>query len=260
MLTLRMRSCYYNEGTSVSKILFVAFDASGGSICHMGVHQSFLHNMACNNCNNRLRRRVIVLSLLLTVVVPIQSFSQTTSRLWMSRRRRYTLCASSTEDSTSTDEEMDVLFEELFQESTSASLSYPNNNNTVQVPSHFIQGKETVGIGGKAGFFYDVNALKRNLVQESVKRCKQELLLLLGDGRQNNAAGMSIPSKVGDDQQRTAMSSSSRWRRDRDDLIEDRLAALVQANPVSTTTDSNLLDGSTLPFEQNKTSCCCSSE
>lgn len=146
------------------------------------------------------------------------------------------MCASSTEDSTSIDEEMDVLFEELFQESISSSLSYAKKNNTLQVPSHFIQGKETVGIGGNAGFVYDVNALKRNLVQESVKRCKQELLLLLGDGRQN-------PSKDGDDQRTAAISSSPRWRRDRDDLIEDRLAALVQANPVSTTTDSNLLDG-----------------
>lgn len=265
MLTLRMRSCYYRSSNNTkvstsSRDLVFAFDASGGSVrhrvksscCRRAVQYNtfFSGHMACYNL---LRRRVIVLSLLLTVVAPIQSFSQTTSRLWtpsvnppfdVSRRRRYTLCASSTEDSTSTDEEMDVLFEELFQESISASLSYPKNNNTVQVPSHFIQGKETIGIGGNAGFVYDVNALKRNLVQESVKRCKQELLLLLGDGRQNNAAGVSIPSKVGDDQQRTAMSSSSRWRRDRDDLIEDRLAALVQANPVSTTTDSNLLDGS----------------
>lgn len=191
---------------------------------------------------------------LLTVVVPIQSFSHTTSRLlWtpsvnppidVSRQRRYTFCASSTEDSTSIDEEMDVLFEELFQDSISLSLSYAKNNNTLQVPSHFIQGKETVGIGGNAGFVYDVNALKRNLVQESVKRCKQELLLLLGDGRQNNVAGKSISSKDGDDDRTAAISSSPRWRRDRDDLIEDRLAALVQANPVSTTTDSNLLDGS----------------
>jgi hypothetical protein len=163
--------------------------------------------------------------------------------------RRHTYYASSTEDSTtSTDEEMDVLFEELFQESISASLSYnKNDNNPVPVPSHFIQGKETVGIGGNAGFVYDVNALKRNLVQESVKRCKQELLLLLGDGRQNNVAGVSIiSSRDGDDDDddQRAIASSPRWRRDKDQLIEDRLAALVQANPVSTTTDSNLLDGS----------------
>jgi hypothetical protein len=56
-----------------------------------------------------------------------------------------------------------------------------------------------------------VNALKRNLVQESVRGCKQELLVLLGDGRQHS-------DKV----------LAPRWRRDRDDLIEERLSALVQ--------------------------------
>lgn len=80
-----------------------------------------------------------------------------------------------------------------------------------KVPSHFIQGKADVGIGGNSGFTYDVNALKRNLVQESVRGCKQELLVLLGDGRQYSD-GVLAP----------------RWRRDRDDLIEERLSALVQ--------------------------------
>ena len=77
-------------------------------------------------------------------------------------------------------------------------------------PSHFIQRKADVGIGGNSGFTYDVNALKRNLVQESVRGCKQELLVLLGDGRQHSDG---VPP---------------RWRRDRDDLIEERLSALVQ--------------------------------
>lgn len=82
-------------------------------------------------------------------------------------------------------------------------------------PSHFIQGKADVGIGGNSGFTYDVNALKRNLVQESVRGCKQELLVLLGDGRQYSD-GVLAP----------------RWRRDRDDLIEERLSALVQVCPI----------------------------
>jgi len=79
--------------------------------------------------------------------------------------------------------------------------------------SHFIQGATAVGIGGSDGFVYDVNALKRNLVQESVRGCKQELLVLLGDGRQISQDGK--PRVI-------------RWKKDRDDLIEERLSALVQ--------------------------------
>jgi hypothetical protein len=69
-----------------------------------------------------------------------------------------------------------------------------------------------LGIGGKDGFFYDVNKLKRNLIQETVKNYKAELWDLLG----TPSASMT--------------------------LVEDKLAALVQANPISTMTDSNLLD------------------
>merc|ERR1712087_534625 len=73
------------------------------------------------------------------------------------------------------------------------------------------------------------------LVQESIRGCKQELLVLLGSGRhQERTKQQSINGNV---------SEPPRWKRDRDDLIEERLSALVQANPVSTTTDSNLLDG-----------------
>ena len=113
-----------------------------------------------------------------------------------------------------------------------------SSSNTTQVlssgtPPHFINRESTVGIGGSTGVVYDVNKLKRNLVQESVRGCKEELLLLLGSGRQD------VKSTT-----RGASDTAPRWRRDRDDFIEERLAALVQANPVSTTTDSNLLDGS----------------
>lgn len=87
---------------------------------------------------------------------------------------------------------------------------------------HFVEGETAVGIGGNDGFVYDVNALKRNLVQESVRGCKQELLLLLGDGRQHEA----ITKKSRDGKQQVVV--PPRWRRDRDDLIEERLSALVQ--------------------------------
>mmetsp|Transcript_21876 Transcript_21876/g.45541 ORF Transcript_21876/g.45541 Transcript_21876/m.45541 type:complete len:547 (-) Transcript_21876:113-1753(-) len=102
----------------------------------------------------------------------------------------------------------------------------------------FIQRQQAVGIGGNAGIVYDVNALKRNLVQESVRRSKLELLALLSDGREDDIA--EIDAKY---EGKLNVVVPPRWRRDRDDLIEERLSSLVQSNPVSTTTDSNLLDG-----------------
>lgn len=88
---------------------------------------------------------------------------------------------------------------------------------------HFIQGENAVGIGGNDGFVYDVNALKRNLVQESVRGCKKELLVLLGDGSEDQG----ITTKSAEDGKRRIV-APPRWRRDRDDMIEERLSALVQ--------------------------------
>jgi hypothetical protein len=68
-----------------------------------------------------------------------------------------------------------------------------------------------IGIGGNGGVVYDVNKLKKNLVQQTVRDYKQELWNILG-------------------------SSDPRG-------VEEKLAALCQVNPVSTTTDSNLLEG-----------------
>eukprot|EP00956_Cyclotella_meneghiniana_P010855 scaffold15227_cov70-Cyclotella_meneghiniana.AAC.5 len=111
------------------------------------------------------------------------------------------------------------------------TLENKAKNETSESP---YQTEQAVGIGGNSGFTYDVNKLKRNLVQESVRGCKQELLTLLGDEREySNAKDTTTKPTI----------SVPNSRKDRDDLIEDRLAALVQANPVSTTTDSNLLDG-----------------
>ena len=69
------------------------------------------------------------------------------------------------------------------------------------------------GIGGKDGFVYDVNKLKTNLVQRCVASYKQQLWDVLGNPNASQEA------------------------------IESMLASLVQVNPVSTTTDSNLLEG-----------------
>ena len=95
------------------------------------------------------------------------------------------------------------------------------------VKPHFVEGKAAVGIGGNDGFVYDVNKLKRNLVQESVRGCKQELLVLLGDGRQSESSFISKTTKE-DGKKASNVVVPPRWRRDRDDLIEERLAALVQ--------------------------------
>lgn len=114
-------------------------------------------------------------------------------------------------------DEFDAFMDEISEES-----STPDTN----VKPHFVEGKAAVGIGGNDGFVYDVNKLKRNLVQESVRGCKQELLVLLGDGRQSESSFTGKTAK--EDGKKTNVVVPPRWRRDRDDLIEERLAALVQ--------------------------------
>lgn len=212
-----------------------------------------LTNMASNN---RLRR-LTMLSLLVVPIHSLQTTSRSTSRppsatpldashpwhqtpihhgatsngceshivrtihTMKKRRVSVSLCAGS--NHMESDEElMENLFKDSAPESKSADIS--EAAETKQIPSHFIQGKAAIGIGGNSGFVYNVNALKRNLVQESVKRCKGELLVLLEDGRQNEA----ITIKSAKDRDQTAAVSSPIWRRDRDDLIEERLSALVQ--------------------------------
>jgi len=144
-------------------------------------------------------------------------------------------------------DEFDIFMDEISVEDEQQPTTTTNSATQVDnIPSHFInrERETSVGIGGKDGFVYDVNKLKRNLVQESIRGCKQELLVLLGDGRQSEStiSSSSSTSKSNEDGKQKVV-VPPRWRRDRDDLIEERLAALVQANPVSTTTDSNLLDG-----------------
>jgi hypothetical protein len=71
----------------------------------------------------------------------------------------------------------------------------------------------SVGIGGEGGTVYDVNKLKRNLVQEMFKNYKEEMWDDLGKPEADFSS------------------------------VEDKLASLVQSNAVKCTTDSNLLDG-----------------
>lgn len=86
--------------------------------------------------------------------------------------------------------------------------------------------EDFIGIGGLDGFVYDLNPLKRNLVQETQSAYKRELIELLESPYQDLLTRSNLENKRPDD------------------LIQEKLAVLITANPVSTTTDSNLLDGS----------------
>lgn len=88
-----------------------------------------------------------------------------------------------------------------------------SSSSPYQVPHYFREGPNSPGIGGEGGVTYDVNSLKRNLLQETVRAYKMELLALL-----------QSPSAT-------------------ENVIAEKLGALVQASPVRTTTDSNLLEG-----------------
>ena len=81
------------------------------------------------------------------------------------------------------------------------------NNTTGNVNDEKLQ---TLGIGGVV---YNVNRLKRNLLQEAIRDYKEDVLSFIRNS------------------QRTEQE------------IVDKFSALVQASPVRTTTDSNLLDG-----------------
>lgn len=120
---------------------------------------------------------------------------------------------------------------------SNSNLSNTNVNNNVdskensqytelasQKPYIQVAKNEVIGIGGKTGMInssnYDVNKLKNNLVQKSIQQFKKDLLLLL--------------IETGNENQKDRKRSFN---------IEEKLAALISANPVATTTDSNLLEG-----------------
>ena len=120
---------------------------------------------------------------------------------------------------------------------SNSNLSNINVNNNVdskensqytelasQKPYIQVAKNEVIGIGGKTGMInssnYDVNKLKNNLVQKSIQQFKKDLLLLL--------------IETGNENQKVRKQSFN---------IEEKLAALISANPVATTTDSNLLEG-----------------
>eukprot|EP00545_Synedropsis_sp_CCMP1620_P011397 CAMPEP_0119008434 /NCGR_PEP_ID=MMETSP1176-20130426/3687_1 /TAXON_ID=265551 /ORGANISM="Synedropsis recta cf, Strain CCMP1620" /LENGTH=625 /DNA_ID=CAMNT_0006960761 /DNA_START=54 /DNA_END=1927 /DNA_ORIENTATION=- len=111
---------------------------------------------------------------------------------------------------------------------TNSTTAVANNSTTTPTTTAVTSSVTSTtaassGIGGKDGFVYDVNKLKTNLVQRAVADYKHQLWELLGTpGASQNA-------------------------------IEEKLASLCQANPVYTTTDSNLLEGEwSTVFSSNK--------
>lgn len=96
--------------------------------------------------------------------------------------------------------------------SAAVDASKANNGTSAVAPSPQ-EPEPEVGIGGLGGLVYDVNRLKRNLLQETLKAYKKELWTLL-----------ESPAST-------------------EEQIVQKLAALVQCSAVHTTTDSNLLDG-----------------
>ena len=96
--------------------------------------------------------------------------------------------------------------------------------------------EEYVGIGGRGGYIYDVNKLKSNLVQKSIKQFKMELLQLLIDTTDED-------SKIKTTKDDTDLKIGKKKSYTKNELIDQKISALVSSNPVSTTTDSNLLEG-----------------
>ena len=85
--------------------------------------------------------------------------------------------------------------------------------NDKKTPDNEPNASVMPGLGGSGGTSYNVNHLKKNLVQEMIELSKTELWNDLGDPTIDFS------------------------------LVEDKIASLVQSNAVVCTTDSNLLDG-----------------
>jgi hypothetical protein len=98
-------------------------------------------------------------------------------------------------------------------ETTTSMTDLPLNVNPLALQAYVNNDQTVEGIGGMGGVVYDVNRLKRNLLQETMRSYKRDLFGLLNS-----------PFTT-------------------ENVILDKLAGLVQVSPVRTTTDSNLLDG-----------------
>ncbi len=128
--------------------------------------------------------------------------------------------------------------EQQKQKKQQQSKQTQQSNFQSQSPYLQTDQEEVIGIGGKGGYTYDVNKLKSNLVQKSIKQFKTELLQLLVAPSTSESPS---PSKIlrNQSERRKSMYDAKNH-----DLIDEKISALISTNPVSTTTDSNLLDGS----------------
>lgn len=112
------------------------------------------------------------------------------------------------------------------------------NGNSTDNRTYLKKSEQIIaGIGGQGGIVYDINKIKRNRVQETVKAYKLELLDLLGTP--------SSAALAAEEESFSSIDSPiSLWPGiSLEDMIEAKISALVEVNPVTTTTDSNLLEG-----------------
>jgi hypothetical protein len=100
----------------------------------------------------------------------------------------------------------------LLMMTTSDDISSSSGINGAARNESTVMSDNSSGIGGLGGLVFDVNKLKRNLLQETVQLYKKDMLALL-----------SHPQTTEQD-------------------VTLKLGALVQGSAVRTTTDSNLLD------------------
>jgi len=132
----------------------------------------------------------------------------------------------------------------------------PTRRNKIDKSAFQTSKEENIGIGGQGGYTYDVNRLKGNLVQKSVKQFKIDLLHLLMNvptprTRKINNSNVDADDDIKWDNydpiaKKRAIQKLKRMKRLHPDIheqINDKIASLISTNPVSTTTDSNLLDG-----------------
>ena len=194
-------------------------------------------------------------------------FSLSDASLHSKRSRKIRRQLSNNDENNARNDNGDALKSELAVQPMMEN-NIPIQTNTTTQESQSIISKSTneeVGIGGKGGIVYDVNKLKRNLVQEALRESKLELLALLSappslqseinekikkNGKKASAATLTSSSSSGSTYWMAPKNSIQENEKRmvtianaRDKAIEAKIASLVQANPVSTTTDSNLLEG-----------------
>ena len=145
-------------------------------------------------------------------------------------------------------------------DSTKSTMNANKEQQQQQKSPYMVQNETVVGIGGKGGYIYDINHLKSNLVQKSIKQFKMELLKLLITPSNNKERSSTTTTATTTNEinkhdkflpvrksnvknQFQKQQKQQQQRKSNRDLVDEKISALVSTNPVSTTTDSNLLEG-----------------